>query len=112
MRWGFQAFIGLSFAEIFAGNCTALGLPHVTLAAGDLAALMDAVTLDPGQSVEIDIEARTVTSRAGIVQASIPDGVRKQLLENSWNGTEVLLEAGDLIEATASQIPYLTDFSG
>ncbi len=49
MRSGFRAFIGKSFAEIFAGNCTALGLPHVTLDADDLAALMDSVTLDPEQ---------------------------------------------------------------
>ncbi len=112
MRAGFQAFVGLSFAEIFAGNCTALGLPYVTLAANDLAALMDSVTLDPDQQVEVDIEARTVTSRAGTVAATIPDGVRKQLLENRWNGTEVLLEAGDAIEATASKIPYLSDFAG
>ena len=31
MRFGFDAFIGGSFAEIFFGNCTALGLPCVTL---------------------------------------------------------------------------------
>ncbi|MGE4605408.1 MAG: 3-isopropylmalate dehydratase small subunit [Myxococcota bacterium] len=112
MRCGFQAFIGLSFAEIFAGNCTALGLPYVTLEARDLAALMDSVALDPDQQVEVDIEARSVTSRAGTVPAKIPDGVRKQLLENRWNATEVLLEAGDAIEATASRIPYLSSFSG
>jgi len=112
MRWGFQAFVGLSFAEIFAGNCTALGLPYVTLEATDLAALMDSVTLDPNQQVEVDIEARSVTSRAGTVPATLPDGVRKQLLENRWNGTEVLLEAGEAIEATASRIPYLSNFSG
>lgn len=112
MRWGFQAFIGLSFAEIFAGNCTALGLPYVTLEATDLAALMDSVTLDPEQQVEVDIEARSVTSRVGTVSATLPDGVRQQLLENRWNGTEVLLEAGETIEATASRIPYLSNFSG
>ncbi len=111
MRSGFQAFVGLSFAEIFAGNCTALGLPYVTLAENDLAALMDSVTLDPDQQVEVDVEARSVTSRAGTVPATIPDGVRKQLLENRWNGTEVLLEAGDAIEASASRIPYLSNFS-
>ena len=112
MRSGFRAFIGESFAEIFAGNCTALGLPHVTLDADDLAALMDSVTLDPEQQVVIDLEARTVTSRAGAVTANIPDGVRRQLLEGNWNATHVLLDAGDAIEAAAARIPYLGDFAG
>ncbi len=110
MRSGFRAFIGKSFAEIFAGNCTALGLPHVTLDADDLEALMDSVTLDPEQQVVIDLEARTVTSRAGAVAANIPDGVRRQLLEGNWNATHVLLDAGDAIEAAAARIPYLADF--
>jgi len=112
MRSGFRAFIGESFAEIFAGNCTALGLPYAMLDADDLAALMDAVVLDPEQPVLLDLEARTVTSRAGTVAAKIPDGVRRQLLEGSWNATRVLLDAGDAIEATSARIPYLSDFSG
>ena len=49
MQRGFRAFVGSSFAEIFFGNCTALGLPCVTLGDADLAALMDAVELDPEQ---------------------------------------------------------------
>ena len=112
MRSGFRAFIGESFAEIFAGNCTALGLPYALLDADDLAALMDAVVLDPEQTVLLDLEARTVTSRAGTVAAKIPDGVRRQLLEGSWNATRVLLDAGDAIEATSARIPYLNDFPG
>jgi 3-isopropylmalate/(R)-2-methylmalate dehydratase small subunit len=112
MRSGFRAFIGESFAEIFAGNCTALGLPYAMLDADDLAALMDAVVLDPEQQVFLDLEARTVTSRAGTVAAKIPDGIRSQLLEGSWNATHVLLDAGDAIEATSARIPYLSDFSG
>jgi 3-isopropylmalate/(R)-2-methylmalate dehydratase small subunit len=112
MRSGFRAFIGESFAEIFAGNCTALGLPYATLDAGDLAALMDSVVLDPEQQVVVDLEARTVTSRVGTVAAKIPDGVRRQLLEGGWNATRVLLDAGDAIEATAARMAYLGDFPG
>ena len=110
MRTGFRAFIGKSFGEIFAGNCTALGLPHVMLETDDLEALMESVTLDPEQRVVIDLEAQTVTSRAGAVPANIPDDARRQLLEGNWNATHVLLDAGDAIEAMAARIPYLADF--
>jgi 3-isopropylmalate/(R)-2-methylmalate dehydratase small subunit len=107
MRFGFNAFIAGSFAEIFAGNCTSLGLPCVTLGEDDLTKLMDAVELDPSQQIQIDLKARTVTSRVGVMQAIVPDGVRQQFLEGSWNATRVLLEAGDAIEKTAAALPYV-----
>ena len=49
IRSGFRAFIGESFAEIFAGNCTALGLPYVTLDTDDLAAHIDYVQANPAK---------------------------------------------------------------
>ncbi len=112
MRFGFRAFVGGSFAEIFAGNCTALGLVCVTLGEDDLAALMESVELDPGQEVSIDIAARTVTSRAGVASAGIPDGTRDQLMEGTWDATGILLDAGDAIEGTARALPYTNDYAG
>ena len=112
LGFGYQAFVGASFAEIFAGNCTALGLPCVTLAERDLEALMDSVSLDPSQPVVIDLVARTLTSRAGTVPAGLPDGVRKALLEGSWNATAVLIDAGDAIERAAQRLPYASGFAG
>jgi 3-isopropylmalate/(R)-2-methylmalate dehydratase small subunit len=103
--------VGRSFAEIFAGNCTALGLPCVTLGERDLEALMDSVSLDPAQRIVIDLAARTLTSRAGTVAAGLRDGVRKALLEGSWNATAVLIEAGDAIERTAARLPYASGFA-
>ena len=110
MRRGFRAFVGASFAEIFFGNCTALGLPCVTLAPADLAKLMDSVELDPAQEVVVDLRARTVGCRAGTFAAGIPDGARGQLVEGTWNATSVLLEAGDAIEDTAHRLPYVAGF--
>jgi 3-isopropylmalate/(R)-2-methylmalate dehydratase small subunit len=110
MRFGFRAFMGASFAEIFRGNCTALGLPCLTLEKDDLARLMESVDLDPAQEVTVDVEARTVSSRAGTMQASIPAGARQQLLEGTWDGTAVLLEAGEAIERCAHDLPYLQAF--
>jgi 3-isopropylmalate/(R)-2-methylmalate dehydratase small subunit len=107
MRSGFKAFIGGSFAEIFAGNCTSLGLPCVTLGEEDLAQLMGSVELDPTQTLRVDLETRKITSRAGEMEAGMPDGVRQQFLEGSWDATRVLLDAGDAIEKTAASLPYM-----
>jgi len=111
MRAGFHAFVGASFAEIFFGNCVALGLPCVTLPPDDLEALMNAVQLDPSQEVVVDLVDGVVRSRAGTAAFGMSDGVRRQLREGSWNATAVLLEGGDAIEATARALPYTRDFA-
>jgi 3-isopropylmalate/(R)-2-methylmalate dehydratase small subunit len=110
MRFGFRAFVGASFAEIFAGNCTALGLPCVTLSEGDLAKLMDSVELDPAQEVVVDLAKSVVIARAGTLGASLPEGTRQQLLAGTWNATAVLLEAGSAIERTAERLPYVAGY--
>ena len=110
MRFGFNAFIGGSFGEIFAGNCTAMGLVCATVGESDLENLMGSVELDPEQNVEIDVGAKTVTSRAGTVPANIPDGTRKQLLEGTWDATGMLLEGADEVTRTAERLPYVSRF--
>ncbi len=110
MRSGFDAFVGGSFAEIFFGNCTALGLPCVTLSPEDLSALMDSVTVGPDEQLEVDLEAREVRHRGTSWALAIPDGTRDQLFQGTWNATAVLLGAGDAIEATAEQLPYVKGF--
>ena len=105
MRWGFHAFVGGSFAEIFAGNCTALGLPCAVLAPEPLAALMDSVSARPEQSVTLDLSSSTLSCEAGRFPVEIPEGTRTQLLGGTWNATSVLLEAGDAIERTAATLP-------
>ena len=110
MRYGFNGFIGGSFAEIFAGNCTAMGLVCVTLPDGDLTKLMDSVELDPTQEVTIDIDTRTITYREGTLTAGIADGTRVQLLEGTWDAMGLLLDAGDGIEATGNALPYVSGY--
>jgi len=112
LRHGFRGIVGGSFSEIFSGNCTALGLPCVALGAEDLGALMDSVALDPGQQLVIDLETRTVAWRGRTATASLPDGVRAQLLGGRWDAIAVLVEAGDAIEAAAARLPYVSGFSG
>ncbi len=110
MRWGIRALVGESFAEIFFGNCVALGLPAVTAAPNDVAALMDAIELDPSHEVAVDLEAMTTTSRAGTIRILMVEGARRQLLDGTWNAVQTLLSARDQILATAEHLPYVRGF--
>ena len=112
MRWGFEAFVGGSFAEIFFGNCTAPGLPCATLEPEDLAWVMDAIEADPEQELVLDLAAGTLRCRDRSITATIPEGTRDQLCEGTWNATAVLLDAGDTIEACAAGLPYIDGFAG
>jgi 3-isopropylmalate/(R)-2-methylmalate dehydratase small subunit len=110
MRSGFRAFVGESFAEIFFGNCVALGVPAVTLPRAELERLMDVVELDPTQELLLDLAAGTLASRLGVQRVSMPAGARGQLLEGTWDATAVLLEARDTVKRTAERLPYVAGF--
>ena len=110
-RWGIKGFVGESFAEIFYGNCIAMGLPCLRVAAGDMQLLMDAVEADPTQELQIDLEARKVRYTGGEVDADIADGPREQFIKGSWDSLGQLLDAGDQIGETATRLPYTNAFA-
>lgn len=106
-RWGFRAVIAESFAEIFFGNSTTLGMPCVSLSAADIDTLTAATAADPSLEVAIDLEAMTVSAGGHTFQAGIDDSTRRSLLEGRWDPIADLLEAGDLLDERESQLPYL-----
>jgi len=110
MRWGIQGIIGESFAEIFHGNCTAMGVPCVTARAADVQALMDAVNADPSQEITVDLKDKTVTCGDLKISIQIPEGVRVQLLEGAWDATGMLQEASEAVRKVAERLPYISGF--
>ncbi len=110
LRWGIKALVGESFADIFFGNCIALGMPCVTASEADIAALMAAVEEDPAHDLSVDVEALAVTYRDRRYTITLPSGPRSQLLEGTWDGTQVLLDARDRIRETAARLPYVRGF--
>ena len=77
VRAGIRAVVGESFSVIFAGNCTANGVPALTVAPADLAAVRRAVEADPSRPVTLDVEYPTVTVAGGpSVPAALPDAAR------------------------------------
>jgi len=109
-RWGIRGIVGESFAEIFFGNCTAIGLPCLTAKAEDVAWLLEAASRHPEQEVLLDVEDRLVHLGERTFPAMIPDGVRNQLLTGTWNAMGVLLEAGSEIDRVAKGLPYVNGY--
>lgn len=108
MRWhkGIQALVGESFAEIFFGNCVALGIPCVTVSAEAIQALMDANEKNPSAQVNVDLVNQTVELGELRYPLSMPEGARKQLIEGRWDSTLELLSNQEKIAHTAQQLPY------
>src|SRR5258705_7299536 len=64
-RFGIQAIVGESFAAIFAGNCTMMGLPTVVVDAKEIAQLMKSVEDNPRTEYTVDLESRTISYGGG-----------------------------------------------
>jgi 3-isopropylmalate/(R)-2-methylmalate dehydratase small subunit len=106
-RWGIEAVIGESFAEIFFGNSLMIGLPCATAAPEVLAQLIALAEAKPDQSFTLDIEKRTVTAGDLVVPVHFPDAVRSALLSGDWDATAMLLNDPDAVERTAASLPYM-----
>ncbi len=113
LRWGkgIQVIVGQSFAEIFHGNCVALGIPCVVVDAPTIAALMDAVEASPSVEVAVDLSTKTVAAGDKTFAFSMPEGPRQQFLEGRWDGVGELLAMKDAIRETAGRVPYFDDFA-
>ena len=107
MRWGIDAIIGEGFAEIFAGNCLALGIPTVTADHETINALQQWVDDNPDGDIEVDVRAETVTYGDNEINVSVDRAQREALVEGNWDTTALMKANKNAIEATASQLPYL-----
>ncbi len=110
MRFGIKAIIGESFAEIFAGNCSALGIPAVRVSKQETEMLMHLVEEKPETEIRIDLEKKVVEAGGYQIKLDMPEASRKVLVDGTWDSTAVLLANAESIERTAARIPYLKGF--
>ncbi|GAB3683313.1 3-isopropylmalate dehydratase small subunit [Salinarchaeum chitinilyticum] len=107
MRWGIDAFVGEGFAEIFAGNCLALGMPTVTADHESINHLQQWVEDNPDGDIDVDVAAETVTYGGNEISVSVDDAQRQALVEGIWDTTALMKANGNAIEETAASLPYL-----
>lgn len=110
MRWGVYAIVGESFAEIFLGNCTAMGVPCLTASTGDIAKIQDAAEADPQREMTVDLKEKKLIFGDIEVDLQIAEGNRLQLIEGAWDATGMLLEGRGAVREVADKLPYVTGF--
>jgi 3-isopropylmalate/(R)-2-methylmalate dehydratase small subunit len=106
MRWGIDAIVGESFAEIFAGNCLALGIPTVTADHDAIADLQAWIDDNPDGEIHVDVERETVTYGENTIEATVDDAQRRALTEGVWDTTALMKSNADAVADKAASLPY------
>ena len=105
MRSGIKAIIGESFAEIFAGNCTSLGIPVCTADEQTIDELQKLVQDDPRTDFNLDLEAQTLSYGEKSIPVDINPAAKTALLAGTWNTLDELLQNEAAIEEVHRRLP-------
>ena len=108
MRWGIRAVVGESFAEIFYGNCLALGIPCFTSSHASVLSLQESLIADPGQELSLSLAKATLeASRGQLWQLELQSGPQQMLASGQWDATSQLLANDSELTRTAASLPYI-----
>jgi len=111
MDFGLQALVGVSFGEIFQGNCIQNGIVAVTLPEAAIHDLWRQLREKPGAEITIDLPNQTVIAPDGNRHGFDISPLRKDRLVRGIDDIDVTLEYRDAIEAFETRrraaIPWL-----
>ena len=110
MRWGIRLIIGESFAEIFFGNCLALGIPCLTSSKEKIIKLQNLVEKNSNQIWNFSLKNLSITNKKETVKLDLDEGPYNMLYSGKWDATSQLLDADEKINTTARNLPYLNNF--
>ncbi len=108
MRWGISAIIGESFAEIFLGNCVAIGMPCATAEPDVIARLQQLIADSPDTEFVLDLENKTISGGNLTELVTIKEGNRQMFINGTWDACGQLLNQVEEIRATAANLPYVS----
>lgn len=106
-KWGIRAIVGESFAEIFFGNCVAIGIPCLIAKPTDIQQLQAWVTTNSQLPISVDLAAMQVRFGEVSMPVSMAEGSRSMLLSGTWDACGQLIAQAAQIQQTAAKLPYL-----
>jgi 3-isopropylmalate/(R)-2-methylmalate dehydratase small subunit len=111
MRWGIRAVVGVSFAEIFFGNCLALGIPCASASPDQILSIQALVNDDATRHWTLDLVQMALASDQDRWDVTIDAGPRDMLRSGRWDATSQLLDNSAKVKALMDEIPYLNQFA-
>ncbi len=111
-RAGFNAIIAESFAEIFHGNATTLGIACIILPHSDIKELEGYIKENPGEKLIIDIETETLKSSAKSYRFQINQNAKKDFLAGTYDSLGELLTNMDKVKILEKNLPYNFKYLG
>ncbi|MDB6119464.1 MAG: 3-isopropylmalate dehydratase, small subunit [Verrucomicrobiaceae bacterium] len=105
-RYGFRAVIAESFAEIFFGNCTTLGIPCVIATTEDVKDLAAAINADPTIEVGVDLVNERVTYGDKSIPVTSTASARDALITGHWDAIAELLEGKEAVDAKMKELGW------
>ena len=112
MRWRIRAVVGESFAEIFHGNCLALGIPCLVAGHDQMLEIQAAAVAAPAEPFSLDVTAASLSGGGCHWSLELASGPRQMLVSGQWDATGQLVAHGAALQATAARLPYLQGFAG
>lgn len=106
-RYGFRGIIAESYAEIFFGNCTTLGIPCFIAAKEDIMAIAKAIEANPQIEITLDVANERIRFGDQSVTAVIRDTAQKALVSGAWDMIGELREGEPQVAAVAARLPYM-----
>ena len=105
-HWGIRGIVAGSFAEIFFGNSTTLGIPCLTASDEVRYELAKLIAEDPSMSVTLNIETLEIQVGNQKFPASLPASAQQALVNGQWDSIAELLQAEEEIFAVDKAFSY------
>ena len=104
-RSGIAAVVAESFAEIFFGNSTGIGLPCVCASHDALVQAMRLTEQDPDTAWTLSLADMTLRGGELCLPVRMPEEAREALMQGRWDAVVELMNAPEAVEALAARMP-------